>query len=123
MDIAATFLPVAQQLIDGTFPTDITYRRILHGGYDPATGQVRNTVTDTPIKAGVLNRSRTEEGGSAETWLLTLWVHHGPTGLPVLPTTGDEVLYDGTTWKVSSVDPTYSSAGLIASKLICRSPG
>ena len=73
------------------------------------------------MKAGVLNRSRGEEGGTAETWALMLWIHHGPMGLPFLPTTGDEVLYDGSTWKVTEVNPTYSSAGLIASKLQCRS--
>jgi hypothetical protein len=123
VDIDATFLPVAQQLIDQTFGTDVIYRRTLHGGYNPATGQVQSTVTDTPIKAGVLNRGRSESGGSDETWTLNLWVHHGPTGVPFLPTTADEVIYDGIIWKVTGVDPTYSSKGLIASKLACRAPG
>ena len=123
MDVSSTFTPIAVELIDSVFPSDIVYRRRLHGGYDPATGQVTTTSTDTAMKAGVLSRARSEEGGTGETWNLTLWIHHGPTGLPFLPTTGDEVIYDGTTWKVTNVDPTYSSAGLIASKLICRAPG
>ena len=37
--------------------------------------------------------------------------------MPHLPKTDDEVDYDGTTWKVVSVAPTYSSKALIASKL------
>jgi hypothetical protein len=123
MDISAVFTPVAVQLIDSVFPTDVTYRRNLHGGYDPSTGLVTTTRTDTPIKAGVLNRSRSESGGVNETWTLALWIHHGPTGVPFMPTTGDEVLYDGITWKVATIEPTFSSARLIASKIICRSPG
>lgn len=123
MDVSSTFLPVAVGLIDQTFSSDITYRRTLHGGYNPATGLVTTTSTDTAMKAGVLSRARSEEGGTDETWVLTLWIHHGPTGLPFLPTTGDEVIYDGTTWRVAGVDPTYSAQSLIASKLVCRSPG
>ena len=123
MDMTSTFLPVAQQLIDATFPTDIIYRRNTGTTYDPATGGVVASTINTPMKAGVLNRSRTEEGGSNESWLLTIWVHHGATGLSAIPTTADEVLYDGLVWKVNKVDPTYSSTGLIASKLVCRSPG
>jgi hypothetical protein len=123
MDVSGTFTPAAVQLIDGVFGSDITYRRTLHGGYNPATGQVQNTVTDTPIKAGIISRARSEEGGTNETWNLTLWVHHGATGLPFLPTTGDEVLYDNTVWRVAEVDPTYSAQSLIASKLVCRAPG
>jgi hypothetical protein len=30
------------------------------------------------------------------------------------------VIYDNTTWKVVSIDPTYSSKDLIASKLLVR---
>ena len=123
MDITATFLPVAQQLIDQTFPTPVRYRRLTDSSYNPITGQVARTTVEVPINAGVLDRKRTESGGADETWLLSLWVHHGPTGLPFLPTTADEVIYDGITWKVTGVDPTYSSAGLIASQLSCRAPG
>ena len=120
MDIVGTFLPVAEELIDQVFPTDITYVRRLGTGYDPATGQVTPITEQYTIKAGVLSRSRTEEGGVGETYSLSLWIHHGSAGMPHLPKTGDVVEYDSTQWKVTAVDPTYSSAGLIASKLMCR---
>ena len=124
MDIDATFLdPVAVQLIDNVFPTDIVY--VEHtdetAAYDPLTGIVPITEVQHPIKAGVLSRGRVEEGGVGEVYELRLWIHHGATGYTGLPKISDSVIYDGTTWKVTNVDPTYSSVGLIASKLICRS--
>lgn len=123
MDIDATFLPVAIELIDEVFPTAILYRRLVSNGYDPATGQVQQEWAEYPMKAGVTRRSRTEGGGPEETYELNLWIHHGATGLPVLPTTGDEVIYDDVRWKVSSVAPTFSSAAPIASKITARAPG
>ena len=123
MDITSTFLPVAQTLIEKVFPTPIVYRRLSTGTYNPVTGAYVKAQTDYAINAGVLSRARGEEGGSAETWHLMLWIHHGPGGLPVTPATSDEVVYDGVTWRVTTIDPTYGSAGLIASKIICRSPG
>ena len=121
MNITQEFLPVAIELIDDVFPTPITYIRNLGTGYDPATGEVTDNTESYNIKAGVLSRSRIEEGGVGETYSLNLWIHHGPTGMPHLPTTADSVTYDGTTWKVVSIDPTYSSTGLIASKIMARS--
>ena len=120
MDIVGTFLPVAEELIDQVFPTDITYIRLLGTGYDPATGQVTPITEQYSIKAGVLSRGRMEEGGVGETYELRLWIHHGAAGMPHLPKTGDVVEYDSESWKVTTVDPSYSSAGLIASKLMCR---
>ena len=120
MDIDAVFNPVARELIDDVFATPVVYKRIAGKGYDPATGTVTDTVEDYAINAGVLSRGRAEDGGVAESYELRLWIHHGPTGLPHLPTTADIVEYDSTSWKVTSIDPTYSSAGLIASKITAR---
>ena len=120
MDIRATFLPVAEELIDNVFPTAVTYVRKTPPTYDPATGDVVENVITLDIKAGVLSRGRIEGGGVAERYELRLWVHHGTSGLTVLPTTADEVVYDSTTWKVTDVDPTYSSEGLIASRITAR---
>ena len=121
MDIAATFLPVAVDLIDNIFPTDIVYRQPAASTYDPTTGLVTPGGTiDTPMKAGILSRGRTEEGGSNETYELRLYIHHGATGLQGVPETGDSVFYDGRSWKVTTADPTYSSDVLIASKITCR---
>ncbi len=185
MEITATFLPVADTLINSVFPTPIVYRRHNKAVYDPLTGSMQYVLagvaptladyqnagalcvamtggdyansdagdgitslcvdgtlaagmvdydnadidprdaltikeyTEHSINAGVLNRSRVEAGGTAETYELLLWVEHKT--LPLLPTTADYVTYDGTTWKVTAVEPTYSSKGLIASKLRVRS--
>ena len=120
MDIDATFKPVAVELIDNVFPTAIVYQRCQPPVYDPATGSITENVTQLNIKAGVLSRGRVEQGGTDESYELRLWIHHASSGLPQLPTTSDRVIYDGTTWQVTSIDPTYSSAGLIASKILCR---
>ena len=120
MNIDGTFLPVAQELIDSVFPTAINYLRDGGSSYDPATGTVTPNTTLYEIKAGVLSRGRTEQGGVGETHELRLWIHHGTGGMPELPTTSDRVEYAGLTWKVTVIDPTYSSKGLIASKIVCR---
>lgn len=118
IDIDATFLPVADTLINSVFATPIVYHEKGAGSFDPFTGVVTGGNVDHNINAGVLSRSRVEEGGTAEKYELLLWVEHKT--LPVLPKTGDSVTYDGTTWKVTAVEPTYSSKGLIASKLTVR---
>lgn len=120
MDIDATFLPVAKELIDSVFPTTIVYLRNDGGSYDPATGEVTQNTTQYDISAGVLSRGRIEEGGVGESQELRLWIHHGTGGMPHLPTTSDQVEYQGLRWKVNEVNPTYTSKGLIASKIIAR---
>ena len=117
MDISAVFTPVAVELVDSVFPTAIVYHQ--HGAsvYDPTTGTVTGADTDHAIKAGVLSRSRIEAGGPNEAYEIDLWVHHGATGLSFLPTTADSFTYDAVVWKVVSVEPTYSSKSLIASKI------
>ena len=121
MDIVAVFLPVGVELIDSVFPTAIVYHQHGAGTYDPMTGTVTGADTDHAIKAGVLSRSRIEAGGPNETYELDLWIHHGATGLGFLPTTADSFTYDAVVWKVVSVEPTYSSKSLIASKIKGRS--
>ena len=120
MNIDSTFLPVAIELIDQVFPTPIVYLQTENPDYDPSSGQTIPNVTDYAINAGILSRGRNEGGGVAEDYELRLWVHHGSRGLPVLPKTSDRVLYDNVYWKVVTVDPTYSSDALIASKIIVR---
>ena len=120
MDIDGTFLPVAIELIDSVFPTPIKYLQTENPAYDPATGQTTTNVTEYSINAGILSRGRVEQGGAAEEYELRLWIHHGSRGLPVLPKTSDRVYYDSVYWKVFSIDPTYSSDALIASKILVR---
>ena len=187
MDIDATFLPVAEGLIDTTFPTPIVYKRQKQQKYNPLTGETTYVLPSAPliaadyrngaaicvpfvagdyksseagdgttslcddptlpagtaeyddadisprseltttdpfvtynINAGVLSRKRIEEGGSAATYEISIWIHHGTAGVPFLPLTGDAIEYDATEWKVTTVDPTYSSKSLIASRLTAR---
>ena len=120
MNIDGTFLPVAEELIDSIFPTPIKYLQTENPAYDPATGQTTPNVTEYSINAGILSRGRVEQGGAAEDYELRLWIHHGSRGLPVLPKTSDRVYYDSVYWKVFSIDPTYSSDALIASKILVR---
>jgi hypothetical protein len=107
-----TSLCVDGTLVAGTLDYD-------NADIDPRDALTIKEYTEHNINAGVLNRSRVEGGGTAETYELMLWVEHKT--LPLLPTTADYVTYDGTTWKVTAVEPTYSSKGLIASKLRVRS--
>ena len=120
MNIDSTFLPVAEELINSVFPTAITYVQNNGSGYDPATGDVTQNIVQHFISAGILSRGRAEQGGVGETYELRLWVQHGSAGLPSLPTTSDWIEYDGVTWKVTDIDPTYSSKALIASKITAR---
>ena len=117
MDVSAVFTPVGVELIDNVFPSDITFHQHGTGAYDPTTGTVTGADTDHAIKAGVLSRSRVEAGGPSEAYEINVWVHHGATGLSFLPTTADSFTYDAVVWKVVSVEPTYSSKSLIASKI------
>ena len=117
MDIDATYLPVAVELIDNVFPTPIVYLLTAPPAYDPSTGESTSNVTEYQINAGILSRGKSEGGGVDAAYELRLWIHHDVNGLPALPTTADRVLYDETFWKVVRVDPTYSSDNLIASRL------
>ena len=120
MNITQTFLPVAVELIQSVFPTDVVYIRNLGSAYDPQTGEVTQNTEQFSIKAGVLSRGRSEAGGAGEDYEIRLWIDHSATGMPHLPKTGDVVEYDATQWKVTSCDPTYSSKALIASKITAR---
>ena len=188
MDVTATFLPVAVELIDNVFGTDIVFHQHNQAVYDPLTGRITHPIapvapaadwvnstaecvpfvagdfksatvgdgttsicdditlpagttefdnadllprsmivlpghpsTDLTVKAGILSRSRVEEGGPRETYEISVWVQHGATGLSFLPTTDDTFTYDSVLWKLTEVAPTYSGTGLIASKLKGRS--
>lgn len=185
MNVDATFLPVATDLVDNVFGTNITFHRHIAASFNPMTGTVSGGLppvigtadyvndsatcysmavgdyegsnatdgvtslcddltlpagaiawddaditpradiggastpvsTDLKVKAGILNRSRVEEGGPNEAYEIAVWIHHGASCLPFLPTTQDTFTYDSVVWKVTEVNPTYSATGLIASKI------
>ena len=188
MDIDATFLPVAVELIDNVFGTDVVFHQHNKAVYDTLTGRITHSTapvapaadwanstaeclpfvagdfksatvgdgttsicdditlpagtsefdnadllprsmivlpgspsTDLMVKAGILSRSRVEEGGPQESYEISVWVHHGATGLGFLPTTADTFTYDGLVWRIVEIAPTYSSKSLIASKIKGRS--
>ena len=123
MDIDGVFLPIGEELIDNVFPTPIVYHQDIDTtrDYDPLSGSFTRSEIDITISAGVISRRRVEEGGVGEVYEVTVWVHHGPTGLQFLPKTSDSFTYDGEVWRVVEVAPTYSSDNLIASKVIGRS--
>lgn len=120
MDIDATFLPVAEELVGNVFPTQITYHHSTGIAYDTATGVATPAYTDYEIPAGVLSSQRVEDGGIGELYEITIWIHHGDDGMPEKPKTGDYFTYDAIRWKVTTVAPTYSSKNLIASKIVAR---
>ena len=119
MNIDAEFLPVAEELVN-EFATPVTYIRNVGSSYDPSTGEVTQNTEQYAINAGILFSGRLEQGGVGETRELNFWIDHSTGGLPYLPTTADSVEYFGVTWKVTAIEPTYSSDGLIASKLLAR---
>ena len=119
MNIDKTFLPVAVELIQKVFPTSIVYQHTEGRSYSTLTGKVESVITEYEVPAGVLSRSRTEQGGVGETYTIDMWVDHSPQGLPFLPRTGDHVVYDNVRWKITTIAPTFSSKGLIASKIQC----
>lgn len=117
MDIDAVFLPLAEELIDEVFPTRVLYQRAADSTYDFATGAVAQPFTEYEVNAGVLSSGRQEQGGANEGRTLRLWIHHGDRGLPFLPRTADRVRYLEEWWKVTTVEPTFSSKAPIASKI------
>lgn len=191
MNVDTTFLPVAVELIDKVFGTDIVFHQHRDAVYDPLTGRITHPAappagpagpaadwvnseadceplvpgdynssivgdgvvsicddatlpagatafddadllpraaivlpdspsTDLTVKAGILSRSRVEEGGPQETYEISVWVQHSTSGLSFLPTTEDTFTYDSVLWKLTDIAPTYSAKGLIASKLTAR---
>jgi hypothetical protein len=120
VDIDATFAPVAATLIDSVFPTEIVYREQGPARFDPTTRAMTKPSVDHRISAGIVSRSLVEEGGSQQIYELALWVHFGAGGLPVMAKSDDVVLYDGLEWKVTKIDPAYSSKRMIAAKLFAR---
>ena len=117
-----TFLPIAEKLIDNVFPTHIerSIPAIWGPHTTPAPGTLSKTPRNTPARLACSPGAASEAGGVGEDYEIRLWIHHGTSGMPELPKTGDVVEYDATQWRVVTVDPTYSSEGLIASKLTCR---
>jgi hypothetical protein len=102
------------------FPTPITYVRTLGGGYDPSTGDVTETTEEYAINAGIEQVEISEEGGVGEIRLIKLYIDHGATGVPHQPSTGDRILYQNRTWKVTEINPEFTSTGLIASYITAR---
>jgi hypothetical protein len=118
MQFDALFRGVGKDLVE-LFGSSCTYHQQGTGAYDPLSGVVTAATTDYAVKVGVEQVKRVEEGGSSETREATMWFSH--VLLPLEPTTADTVTYQGSTWKVTSIDPQFSGDQLIAWKLTARS--
>ena len=90
-----TFLPVAEELIDSVSsqPTSST-----SATWGPATtprlGKSLRTPSSSPSRLGCSPGAVHEAGGAGEDYEMRLWIHHGTSGMPHLPKTGDVVEYD-----------------------------
>ena len=121
LDLDAIFLDVSNTLINGTFGTSIVYHRHTDttADYDPLTGATTFTETDYDVFAGIESRNRVEEGGVGEAYELKLYLD-GNT-IPFVPTTSDSLTYDGILWRVVKLEEGWSSKGVIANYVFCRS--
>ena len=120
MNIDKAFLPVAKELVQKVFPTSIVYQHTEGRSYSTLTGKVESVITEYEVPAGVLSAHvQINRAVWARSHMIDMWVDHSPQGLPFLPRTGDHVVYDNVRWKITTIAPTYSSDGLIASKIQC----
>ena len=117
MQFDTLFRGVGKDLVT-LFGSDCTYHQNLPGTYDPLTGAVTAASVDHAVKVGVEEIKRVEGGGVSETREATMWFSH--VLLPIEPTTADTVTYQGSTWKVTSIDPEFAGDQLIAWKLVAR---
>ena len=120
LDLDGIFGGVANTLINQTFNTPILYIHSKGMSYDPATGEVVEDVEQFNLMAGIEQIGITEEGGVGETRDIKLYIKHGANGLPYECTTGDRIEYKGRTWKVTVVDPEFTSKDSIASYITAR---
>ena len=120
LDLDGIFGGVADTLINQTFNTPIVYIYSKGMSYDPATGEVVENVEQFNLMAGIEQIGITEEGGVGETRDIKLYIKHGINGLPYECTTGDRIEYKGRTWKVTVVDPEFTSKDSIASYITAR---
>ena len=111
------FRGVGKDLVE-LFGSSCTYHQHTGGTYDPLSGAVTAATVDHVVKVGVEQIKRVEEGGANEVREATMWFSH--VLLPLEPTTADTVTYQGSSWKVTSVDPEFAGDQLIAWKLTAR---
>ena len=111
------FRGVGKDLVE-LFGSSCTYHQHTGGTYDPLSGAVTAAIVDHAVKVGVEQIKRVEEGGPSEVREATMWFSH--VLLPLEPTTADTISYQGSTWKVTAIDPEYAGDQLIAWKLTAR---
>ena len=120
LDLDGIFGGVANTLINQTFNTPILYIHSKGMSYDPATGEVVEDVEQFNLMAGIEQIDISEEGGVGETREIKLYIKHGTNGLPYECTTGDRIEYKNRTWKVTVIDPEFTSKDSIASCITAR---
>lgn len=114
--------PLAKEIIDAWRSSDLAYIRISPGVYDETTGTIGVTETAIPAAGAVVKTMQEERDGVMQTQELIAWIDHATVAWPI--STDDRLDYLGKRWKITGIDPTYSSgqqAGSVyASKITAR---
>ena len=97
---------------------DITLRRVSNGIYNPTTGTVSETISDTTIKGVLSNVSRSEVNGLIETQDKLLTISAGD--ITFVPTTKDRVIIAGVEFKIIQIDIDEQNNTPIALQIILR---
>ncbi len=97
---------------------DITLRRIINGIYNPATGTVSETISDTTIKGALTNVSRSEVNDLVESQDKLLIISAGD--ITFVPTTKDRVIIAGVEFKIIKINLDEQDNTPIAYQLILR---
>jgi hypothetical protein len=100
------FVPLAKQLIDGTFGFTATHRRIART-FDPVTGKNAESVTDTSVKITPPNPYNQRQIN--DTTILQgdqMIMMSGESG--IVPNDNDKFVIGGNVWKVVAVNPIVS---------------
>lgn len=100
------FVPLAAQLIDGTFGFDVTHRRVKRV-YNAATGKNVETNTDTTISVTPPSPYENRQIDGTLIQIGDQWIMMSSAS-GIVPTLTDFFLISGGTWQVVRVDPIVS---------------
>tara|TARA_B100000212_G_scaffold39960_1_gene25852 strand:- start:119 stop:472 length:354 start_codon:yes stop_codon:yes gene_type:complete len=97
---------------------DITLRRVTNGIYNPATGTISETISDTTIKGALTNVSRSEVNDLVEAQDKLLIISAGD--ITFVPTTKDKVIVAGVEFKIIQIKIDEQDNTPIAYQLLLR---
>lgn len=97
---------------------DITLRRVTTGIYNPTTGTISETISDTTIKGALTNVSRSEVNDLVESQDKLLIISAGD--ISFVPTTKDKVIISSVEFKIIQINIDEQNNTPIAYQLILR---